>query len=360
MESRWDSAQQYNGDAGMNNLPKAPPVHAFPEHPASWYLFAHLDELRKGPLTKMILGRRLVAFHTESGRVAVLDAHCSHLGADLGRGDVVGETIRCPFHHWRFGCDGRCEEIPSANDIPPFARQTSYPVAVRHGCVFFFNGPEALFPLPFFDGEDPEAFAASRPFSFSTWGTWYMLAAQGFDAQHFETVHNRRLLAPSRVDYPAPFARRNRYHAEIVGASLADRLLRATVGATVEVSIVNWGGTMFTVKAQFPRACSRFFISSQPLDDEHTRCDVIVYALRGAGALALPLRRWLTRAHLVPEADQLRYTQYRPGRFIPADADMVECFQWLAELPQRKPAAGIAAPRRSQTAVNPQPVTPSP
>ena len=39
-------------------LPKAPPVHAFPEHPASWYLFAHLDALRKGPLTKMILGRR--------------------------------------------------------------------------------------------------------------------------------------------------------------------------------------------------------------------------------------------------------------------------------------------------------------
>jgi hypothetical protein len=213
-----------------------------------------------------------------------------------------------------------------------------------------------LFPLPFFEGEDAETFAASRPFSFSTWGTWYMLAAQGFDAQHFETVHNRRLLEPSRVDYPAPFARRNRYHAEIVGASLADRLLRATVGSTVKVSIVNWGGTTFTVKAEFPRACSRFFIASQPLDDEHTRCDVIVYALRGAGALVLPLRRWLTQAHLVPEADQLRYTQYRPGRFIAADADMVECFQWLAELPQRKAETDVVAPRRNQTAVNPQPV----
>ena len=109
---------------------------------------------------------------------------------------------------------------------------------------------------------------------------------------------------------------------------------------------------MFTVKAEFPRACSRFFISSQPLDDEHTHCDVIVYAMRGAGALSLPLRRWLTRAHLAPEADQLRYTQYRPGRFIPADADMVECFQWLADLPQQRLPADSAAPRRTQTAVN--------
>src|SRR5436190_4000109 len=129
---------------------KAPPAQAFPKFPASWYLFTQIDELRKGPLTKTILGRRLVAFRTESGRVTVLEAQCSHLGADLGRGDVVGETIRCPFHHWRFGCDGQCEEIPSSREIPAFARQAGYPVGLGHGLVFFFNGPEPLFPLPFF------------------------------------------------------------------------------------------------------------------------------------------------------------------------------------------------------------------
>lgn len=321
---------------GQSAIPRAPSVAQFPQYPASWYLFCHIDALRRGPLTKRLLGRDLVAFQTASGKVAVLHARCAHLGADLGRGDVVGETIRCPFHHWRFDCSGACDGIPGAATIPAFARQDSFPVAVRHGFVFFFLGRTAFFPLPFFADERPEDFAPSRPFEFVAEASWFMMAAQGFDTQHFEAVHDRRLLRPPEVDNPGPYLRRNRYHAEIVGTSLADRLLRVMCGPTVSVSITNAGGTLFLVKAVFPRTCSRFLVCYRPQDDDQTFCQVIAFAPRGTSALGLPLRRWFTRAHLLAEARQVRGTQYRPGRFIAADADMIRCFQWLAGLPQRE------------------------
>lgn len=65
--------------------------------------------------------------------------------ADLGYGVVKGETIQCPFHHWRFGCDGVCA---AGSDSAP--RLQTYPVEERHGHLFFLNGPEPLFPLPLF------------------------------------------------------------------------------------------------------------------------------------------------------------------------------------------------------------------
>lgn len=316
---------------------KPPPVSSFPAHPASWYLFCHANELRQGPLAKEILGRDLVAFQTASGKIVVLDARCSHLGANLGRGKVVGETIQCPFHNWRFGGDGLCKKIPGATEIPLFARQQNYPVAIRHGFVFFFNGVEALFPLPFFEGEEPENFVAGNLFSYTAQAEWFMVAAQGFDRQHFEAVHDRRLIEPPEVDCPTLFVRRNRWYAEIIGASLRDRILRTLVGETVRLTIHNWGGTLFMVKAEFPRACSRFLVSFRPLENKRTHFDVIVFARRGLPALGLTARRWFTRGHLLDESDQIRDTQYRPARFIPADADMIELFRWLATLPQQPP-----------------------
>ena len=317
---------------------KALPASAFPANPAAWYLFCHADDLRPGPLAKRILGRDLVAFRTASGKFAVLDARCSHLGANLGCGEVVGETIQCPFHHWQYGGDGICEKIPSQTNIPAFARQQTFPVCERHGFIFFFNGLEAFYPLPFFEDEAPENFTAGKLFSYVADATWFMVAGQGFDRQHFESVHDRELLRPPEVSCPGPFVRRNQYHARNIGTAWRDRLLRLLVGRTVTLTVQNWGGTFYVVKANFPRTCSRFIVSFRPLEDGRTHFDVVVFAPRGWPALGLPLRRRFTEGHLVSEARQVRDPEYRPARMIAADADLIECFRWLAALPQ-KPAA---------------------
>lgn len=319
-----------------SNLPAAAD---FPSHPAAWYYFCEEQALGKGPVGLRHWTKDLVAFRTESGTVAVLEASCSHLGSNLACGEVVGETLRCPFHHWGFGTDGICRHIPAASAIPKFARQANFPVLVRNGSVFFFNGPQATYPLPFFVNETPENFVAGNVFSYQADASWLMVASQGFDIQHFESVHDRHLLQPPDLHQISPFALRAYYLAVNIGKGWRDIVLRCLVGRTVEVTIHNWGGTMFLVHAKFPRAVSRFLVSFRPLEDGRTHFDVIIFTPRGLASLVRPMRRWFTRAHLMAEAALIRGTRYLPSHLIPEDAGMRQCFQWLAAIPQRATSA---------------------
>lgn len=322
---------------------QAPARARFPAFPASWYLFCHTNELRRGPLSKDFLGGRLVAFRTESGRVAVLDARCSHLGADLGRGVVVGETIQCPYHHWRYGVDGRCSRIPTSQIIPDSACQVSYPVTVRHGFVFVFNGHEALFPMPFFFGESPDDFAPGRLFHFHANCPWYLVAGNGFDASHYRAVHDRVVIGDLTVDCPDTFARRIRYRAAITGDGTADRLLRRFVGETVDVSITSWAGPTFLVTARYRRACSTILIITRPVNDRETQTDVLVYAPRPSSLAArllapvgLRLRRYFTHAFMNKDFERLDGLQYNPHSLIESDREMIEFFDWTVSLPQTR------------------------
>ena len=320
----------------FTSLGPAPPADAFPVWPASWYLFCESRRLREGPLSQRILGRQLVAFRTASGRVAVMDAHCAHLGADLGCGTVVGETIQCPFHHWRYGYDGVCTAVPNLAHIPPFARLRTYPVEERHGHVFFFNGSEPLFPLPFFLHEDARDFVAGRTFRYVADCTWYMNSAHAFDRQHFAAVHDRELLAPPVIDCPAPYARRNSYPAKVVGDTVFDRILRVTAGRTVKTTLTIWGGTFAVITADFERLRSGFLLAMEPLEDGRTQCQGIVLVHRGIlSSLQLRVRRLFTHGYLKEEARRLRSTRYNPLHLGQNDQEMIDFFHWVASLPQK-------------------------
>ena len=329
----------------LSNDARPPAADEFSAYPASWYLFCESRQLRDKPFSQRILGRQLVAYRTASGQITVMDAHCAHLGADLGCGTVVGETIQCPFHHWRYGADGVCTSIPNVGQIPPFARLRTYPAEERHGSVFFFNGREPLFPLPFILNADPADFVAGKVFRYVADCNWYMNSAHAFDTQHFAAVHDRRLLAPPSVDCPAPFARRNSYHAEVIGQTIFDRILRVVAGRTVNITLTIWGGNMAVITANFGRVRSGFLMDMQPLENGQTLCQGIIYARRARNLLSsfAPLNLWVRRlftfGYLADEARRLRGTRYNPASLGPNDKDMIEFFQWAASLPQTAPTS---------------------
>jgi 3-ketosteroid 9alpha-monooxygenase subunit A len=92
------------------------------------------------------------------------------MGAHLGKNKtsyivrdnerIQGESIRCPFHGWRYGPDGRCNDIPYSDQRPPAAaRIKTYLVTERAGIIWMWHDEEGGEPdheLPGFEmWDDP-------------------------------------------------------------------------------------------------------------------------------------------------------------------------------------------------------------
>jgi nitrite reductase/ring-hydroxylating ferredoxin subunit len=324
---------------------QAPLADQFPAYPHSWYLFCTAREIQRRPVSRSMLGGQFVAFRTASGRLALMDGRCGHLGSDLGQGCVKGEAIQCPFHHWEYGPSGQCTHIPATTDIPAWARQACYPVQERHGCVFFFNRPEALYPLPFFDQVSPDELSASRPFGTVLRCPWYMVGANAFDLQHFRAAHDRRLVGLPAVDCPAPFARRATARFAVAGDSLRDRVTRWAAGDEVEMSITDWCGNLMFATATFRRTTSYGLVVTEPLPAGGVWVRVIVFVRKSASwlgricrdALRLEVRRWFIKKFLSADAPRLDGAHYNPHGLIEADHDLAEYFQWLAHVSHGTP-----------------------
>lgn len=318
-----------------------PPVDQFPEYPASWYLFCLSRQVRRKPFAKDFLGGRLVAYRTSGGQLVVLDARCSHMGSNLGEGSVIGDRIQCPFHHWQYGPDGRCQHIPAQRSIPDFARQGYYPAVERHGFVFVFNGCQPLFALPFFRGCQPEELTPAKPFGTVLNCPWYLVGANAFDLQHFRAAHDRRLKGAVSVQRPDWFARRASATFAIAGRTLRDSLIRRFAGDEVTLAICDWCGTLSFTTATFRRTTGFGMVAVLPLTPNRCSVQVVAFVRRSrtitGSALLDPvnraIRRYFIMKFLTADAVRLNGVRYNPAAFVESDRDMVEYFHWLASLP---------------------------
>lgn len=120
------------------------------------YQARDLGQARARPIR--VMGVDLTLYRGEDSTPHLIDHRCPHRGLQLSVGRIEGDAIRCFYHGWKFGADGRCLEQPA--ERPPFCdkiRVRSYPVREYLGLIFAYLGEGAPPPLPRYpDFEDFE------------------------------------------------------------------------------------------------------------------------------------------------------------------------------------------------------------
>lgn len=184
----------------------------FTHSPKGWYRVAYSADLKAGDVLPLkYFETDLVLFRTAGGQAVLLDAFCPHLGAHLGHGGKVeGESIRCPFHAWKFGCDGVCDEIPYANKIPPLAKIRKWSVIEKNGLIMAWNNIEGGGP----EWEIPDVAEHNHPdwtdYERRTWkiATHGMeMAENSVDSAHFKYLHGTSNVPTSRAEVNGPMMR---------------------------------------------------------------------------------------------------------------------------------------------------------
>jgi 3-ketosteroid 9alpha-monooxygenase subunit A len=163
-------------------------------YPRGWFVAAFSSELpAKGVKSLRFFGERLVAFRGEDGVAHVLDGYCAHMGADLGAGGiVVGDSIRCPFHAWRYCGTGECVDIPYAKKIPAKAKQRAWTVREVNGFIFLWHDERGGSP----DFEIPTIAEVGSP-EWTPWSVFHYpikthpreIVENIADRGHFPAVH---------------------------------------------------------------------------------------------------------------------------------------------------------------------------
>jgi 3-ketosteroid 9alpha-monooxygenase subunit A len=125
----------------MLSIPRMP--DGSPRYARGWHMVGWSSEFEAGKaVARDYFGQRLAFFRGEDGKVRCVEAFCPHLGADLSAGTVVGNSLRCAFHSWRFDGEGQCIEIPYCDKIPPRAKTRAFPTHEINDTVMVWYDPE--------------------------------------------------------------------------------------------------------------------------------------------------------------------------------------------------------------------------
>jgi phenylpropionate dioxygenase-like ring-hydroxylating dioxygenase large terminal subunit len=225
-----------------------------PDFPMGWYSVERSHQLAVGEVKPVkAFDRELVLYRTRSGVAVLQDAFCPHLGAHLGHeGRVIGESVRCPFHGWQFGTDGRCTHIPYCDEIPERARIRTWHTEEKNGEVYVWFHPENTPPrwgLPELPELDDPNWTLPRYTEHLVPAHVQDICENSCDPVHFRYVHGQMEVPDSSVtidddgrtmhlhsemknaDYP------NHLHATTYSPGFA--LVRTTYGPNAEMIMYN-------------------------------------------------------------------------------------------------------------------------
>lgn len=166
-------------------------MHVKEEAPSltnTWVFVDFTSQLQNGCLKSItLMNRKLVLWRTQSGKISLIDAYCTHMGTHLGSSKVRGELIECIFHKRCFTAQGECEGNGKST--------RSYPLSLHKDMIFAWIGetPPSWNLPPLFTGFPQQPRTKWRIFKYRRFNFNFHskgMAENGVDSSHFKIYHN--------------------------------------------------------------------------------------------------------------------------------------------------------------------------
>ena len=159
-----------------------------------WQPIVLTEQVKDVPLKVRMFGEDLALFRTTDGDYGLLELHCAHRGTSLEYGIPTDCGLRCCYHGWLFGVDGRILETPGD---PPGSRlkdrlcHGAYPVKEYKGLIFgYFGPPEEIPEFPILDSyEYPDDVLV--PYAITYPCNWLQVHENVMDPAHAVFLHTR-------------------------------------------------------------------------------------------------------------------------------------------------------------------------
>jgi phenylpropionate dioxygenase-like ring-hydroxylating dioxygenase large terminal subunit len=108
---------------------------------SDWHPVALSSSIAAGALLAAdLLDTRLVLWRDSAGLLHAWEDRCPHRGTRLSLGVLQDDTLRCAYHGWAFGKQGRCIHIPAHPAALPKAQVAVYRVVEQYGLAWVCLG----------------------------------------------------------------------------------------------------------------------------------------------------------------------------------------------------------------------------
>jgi phenylpropionate dioxygenase-like ring-hydroxylating dioxygenase large terminal subunit len=123
----------------------------------NWYVIGEKNEFYSNKLYKKTIWNKDYVVWKNDKNYFALDNHCSHRGASLANGRLIGENILCPYHGYEFNSTGILCKVPGLNFTNSKCQNIkTYQIKEQNGWVYLnINATIEEPDIPIY--EEPEA-----------------------------------------------------------------------------------------------------------------------------------------------------------------------------------------------------------